>query len=157
MVKPIIAERVLAQIQGHFVLFLIGMGMNKWWKPHKWLPPARAMMRMQKELRAIPSEESGCLGAMVSGGLTIQYRRSFDHLEGYAHAKRSYHLPAWGAFNRSIKDGRGDVGIWHETFLVRAGEYETLYSGMPLHGLARAASYVPAEGAMSKARSRLTC
>ena len=32
----------------------------------------------------------------------------------------------------------GDIGIWHETYLIRAGEYETVYGSMPRVGLARA-------------------
>jgi hypothetical protein len=34
------------------------------------------------------------------------------------------------------------VGIWHETFLVRNGEYEAIYGNMPVYGLAKASSSV---------------
>ena len=51
-----------------------------------------------------------------------------------------------------MKHSRGDVGIWHETYLVRAGEYENVYSGIPPHGLGRVADLVPAEGECSDAR-----
>lgn len=54
-----------------------------------------------------------------------------------------------------MKNSRGDVGIWHETYLVRAGAYETLYSGMPAHGLGRAGDLVPATGNREDARRRL--
>jgi hypothetical protein len=54
-----------------------------------------------------------------------------------------------------MKDCRGDVGIWHETYRVRAGEYEAIYSGMPSHGLARAARQVPVEAATDSARQRI--
>ncbi len=53
-----------------------------------------------------------------------------------------------------MKHSRGDVGIWHATYLVRAGEYENVYSGIPPHGLGRVADLVPAEGARSDARGR---
>lgn len=33
-------------------------------------------------------------------------------------------------------------GIWHETFLVRAGEYEAIYGNMPPHGIGKAAGLV---------------
>ena len=46
------------------------------------------------------------------------------------------------AFNRRIKGARGDVGIWHETYRVRAGDYECIYSGMPPFGLSAAAELV---------------
>ncbi len=39
-----------------------------------------------------------------------------------------------------MRKNRGDVGIWHETYLVPAGQYEAVYSGMPLFGLAKAAA-----------------
>lgn len=47
---------------------------------------------------------------------------------------------AWRDFNRLIGDS-GDVGIWHQTYLVRAGEYESLYGNMPRFGLAAAGSH----------------
>jgi hypothetical protein len=55
-------------------------------------------------------------------------------------------------WKRVGKDPRS--GIWHETFLVRAGEYEAVYGNMPPHGLARASEVVPI-GADSSARGRL--
>jgi hypothetical protein len=54
-----------------------------------------------------------------------------------------------------MKDSRGDVGIWHETYLIRAGEYENIYSGMPLMGLAKAARLADVSGDAEAARSRL--
>lgn len=86
----------------------------------------------------------------------MQYWRSFDHLEAYAKSREHAHLPAWSKFNKAVKNSRGDVGIWHETYLVRAGDYETLYSGMPEFGLGKASTLVPAEGSKDAARSRIT-
>ena len=54
-----------------------------------------------------------------------------------------------------MKDSRGDVGIWHETYLIRAGEYENIYSGMPLMGLAKAAKLADVSGDAEAARGRL--
>jgi hypothetical protein len=110
---------------------------------------------MLAELARRPAEESGFLGHTTLGfGVIVQYWRSFDHLEAYARAKDSAHYPAWVAFNQRMKDSRADVGIWHETYLVKAGQYETLYSGMPPYGLGRAAELVPATGGRSEARAR---
>jgi predicted ATPase len=50
---------------------------------------------------------------------------------------------------------RGDVGIWHETYRIRAGDYETIYNGMPPIGLGRAGRLVPATGRRDTARARL--
>ena len=54
-----------------------------------------------------------------------------------------------------MKNSRGDVGIWHETYLIRAGEYESIYSGMPLMGLAKAAQLADISGDAEAARGRL--
>lgn len=80
----IVASPVTAQIEGDFVVFLIGTRINKPWKINKWMPTIAAMTRMLKELEA-PPPEAGCLG-WTSLGLTsfLQYWRSFDHLEAYA-------------------------------------------------------------------------
>ena len=50
----VIPERMTAQIDGEFVVFLIGMRINKPWKVHKWLPVFLAMPKMLRELKAHP-------------------------------------------------------------------------------------------------------
>ena len=78
----ILGERMAANIEGDFVVFLIGMRVNKLWKPHKWIPVFLAMPKMLKELDSLPSDESGFLGHNgLSLGVIVQYWRSFDHLE----------------------------------------------------------------------------
>lgn len=152
----VLATRFSARIEGDFVVFLIGMRINRPWKPWTWMPVLAAMPRMIRELqRAGP--DSGFLGHTGLGGLRmVQYWRSFAHLERYARARDAGHWPEWVAFNRRFRDRRGEVGIWHETYLVRAGDYETLYSGMPPTGLSRAAELVPCDrGTPSSARERL--
>ena len=148
----IIAERTTAKIEGDFVVFLIGMRINKLWKVQKWLPVARAMPKMLKELEAAPAEV-GFLGHTSFGLSMVQYWRSFDHLERYARDRDARHWPAWVEFNRRMKQTRGDVGIWHETYKIRAGDYETIYSGMPLFGLGNAgvrATLKDSEGARQR-------
>lgn len=149
----IIDQRMAAHIDGDFVVFLIGMRINKPWKIHKWLPVARAMPRMLKELSADP--ESGFLGHTGFGKVIVQYWRSFEHLEAYARSKDRVHWPAWVEFNRKLKDSREDVGIWHETYRVVAGQYEAVYSGMPPIGLGAASELVPATGSRENARGRI--
>lgn len=80
------------------------------------------------------------LGLMNGGPAVVQYWRSFDQLERYARDPDAEHLPAWRRFNRLVRD-TGDIGIWHETYRVRAGEYETIYGNMPRTGLARAGEH----------------
>ena len=112
--------RYTAEIEGDFVVFLIGMRLNRPWKVHQWLPVFTGMQRMLRELARHP--EQGLLGAstglLFGGPAVVQYWRSFEHLERFARDPANLHLPAWRWFNRAVK-GSGDVGIWHETYLVR--------------------------------------
>ncbi len=152
----LINRRVCARIEGDFVVFLIGMRVNKPWKVWKWWPVAAAMPRMLRELATQP--QLGLLHARTLGGFpgvtVIQYWRSFEALERYARSPDAVHLPAWQAFSRAVASN-GDVGIWHETFLVRAGAYETVYNNMPRFGLGRAGTLIDAVGGRRDARSRL--
>ena len=65
------------------------------------------------------------------------------------------HWPAWVEFNRRMKDSRGDVGIWHETYKVHAGEFESVYSGMPPFGLGKAGLRAPVTAENDSARQRI--
>jgi len=92
----VIGSRMSVEMEGEFVVFLIGMRVNKPWKLHKWLPVFLAMPKMLKELEAHP--ESGCLGHTGLGRVIVQYWRSFEHLEAYEQAKDKKHWPAWVDF-----------------------------------------------------------
>ena len=61
---------------------------------------------------------------------------------------------AWAAFNRAIAS-RGDVGIWHETYCVRARNFECIYNNMPPFGLGKATRLVPARGLLDTAAGRM--
>jgi len=152
----ILADRVTAQIDGDFVVFLIGMRLNKPWKLWSWGPVVSAMPRMIAELERRP--ELGLLHARPMLGFPnlgyLQYWRSFDLLHAYATNTDSAHLPAWRDFNRRIGTN-GDVGIWHETYLIKAGQMESVYVNMPPYGLGRAGTLVPAAGSSRSAKGRL--
>lgn len=156
MAAQLFPGRYMAQIEGDFVVFLIGMRLNKLWAVHKWWPVAMAMPKMLQELGEHP--ELGYLGgeSFTNGrtALIVQYWRSFDHLEHFARSAQSTHLPAWKAFNQAV-GADGSVGIWHETYLVRAGEYENLYGNMPRFGLAAAAEHGPVTAGRQAARERM--
>ncbi len=151
--KKIYNQRMAADIDGDFVVFLIGIRINKIWKIHKWLPAVMAMPKMIKELYANP--ECGLLGHVFSSKVIVQYWRSFEHLEKYARDSDKSHLPAWQAFNKRMAKSRADIGIWHETYLVKAGQYEAIYSGMPSFGLASASKLVELNSKTNSARGRL--
>lgn len=152
-----IAEgRFTAGIEGSFVVFIIGVRINRPLAVRRWAPVAGAMRPMLRELYANP--EKGFLGAegfvYWPGAALVQYWRSFEDLESFARDRDAPHLPAWRRFNRTVGSD-GSVGIWHETYLVEPGRYETVYSNMPVFGLARAAEHLPATGRRETARLRL--
>lgn len=146
-----INQRMTARLEGDFVVFLIGMRINRPWKIHKWLPVAMGMPAMLKELEGKP--ESGFLGAMQGITFLVQYWRSFAHLEAYAKDREGKHFPAWQKFNRRVRSN-GDVGIWHESYLVKDGTYENIYNNMPPHGLGKIGKLVPASGKYEFAAGR---
>ena len=151
--SKVIPARMSAEMEGDFVVFVIGMRINKLWKLHKWVPTFLAMPKMLKELEKNP--ESGFMGSISGGMMLVQYWRSFEHLEAYARSHDQEHWPAWVAFNQRMGASRGDVGIWHETYKVRAGEYEAIYSGVPAQGLGKAGKLIPAVGRRDSARGRI--
>ncbi len=152
----VVPGRFTAQTDEPFVVFMIGMRINKFLAFRKWIPTAMAMGPMLSTLFQHP--EKGFLGAQyffnLRGPVVIQYWRSFDDLERFARDKSEPHLSAWKRFNKSIGSD-GSVGIWHETYLVDAGKYEAVYGNMPIVGLAAATKHVPAVGHRETARRRL--
>lgn len=152
----VVNDRMCAQVEGEAVVFLIGMRFNKLWKIHKWLPVLTAMPKMIMELEKHP--ELGFLGYHQWFGRTIimvQYWRSVDQLNAFAKSRDNAHLPAWSAFNRAIGKS-GDVGVWHETYRVQEGNYETIYANMPPFGLGKATRSVPVSGRKETAAGRMT-
>ena len=148
-------ERMTAIVEGEFVVFLVGMRINKLWKIHKWLPVLMAMPKMLIELYKNP--EMGFISCETWFGRTIivvQYWKSFERLENYAKSKNSNHLPAWKSFNEKI-GSNGDVGIWHETYLSKKGGYECIYNNMPKFGLGKVGDHLPAEGKLKSASGRI--
>lgn len=153
----IVPGRWTAREEGDFVFFLIGMRVNRpWHLPRAW-PAFVSMPRMLAELAHDP--QSGLLGCkrvwLRGGPVLVQYWRDLDRLMAYATDKAKLHRPAWAAFNRSI-GGDGSVGIWHETYAVRAGNRETIYTNMPRVGVARFGEHLTAQGARETARRRMT-
>lgn len=153
--SEVIAKRMTAQIEGEFVVFLIGARVNKWWKVNQVAWVGKAMNDMIEELSKRP--ESGFLGKESWFGRTsimVQYWRSMGQLVAYARQRDTVHYPAWSRFNREIGSS-GDVGIWHESYVVKPGEYECVYHNMPRFGLARVAQTMEAQGIHTTATGRL--
>jgi hypothetical protein len=148
--------RYTAKTDQPFVVFLIGMRINKWWRFDKWMPVASAMGPMLQTLFTNP--EKGFLHAEffwnLNGPVLIQYWRSFEDLERFARQPSDPHLGAWKKFNQAV-GAEGSVGIWHETYTVNPDQFESVYGNMPRFGLAAALEHVEAVGRRQTARRRL--
>lgn len=142
----IMPGRFTAEIDSSFVVFLIGMRVNKFWSFSKWVPVAQAMAPMLKILHE--HLEKGFLGGEhffnVSpiSTLMLSYWRSLEDLEHFARNPSDPHLAAWQRFNKTVGND-GSVGIWHETYIIEPGHHETIYGNMPAFGLAGATKPVP--------------
>ncbi|WP_152360196.1 DUF4188 domain-containing protein [Microlunatus speluncae] len=147
--------RATHSYDGELVVFLIGMTINKPWRPDLWAPVFRAMPGMLRELATDP--ESGMLGYRLTlEGIhptLIQYWSSLDKLYAYATDSDARHRPAWTAFNTRARKAPGAVGVWHETFIVERAE--SVYSDTPELGLARATRRIPVLSKGNTARQRL--
>ena len=151
----IVPGRMTAQMDKPFVVFLIGMRVNKLSAIGQWWPVTMAMPPMLRELYA--HKELGFLGGEMWFGRTtiaMQYWESYEKLEAYARLKDRAHLPAWAEFNRKLAK-TGAVGVWHETYVVEPGRYENIYSNMPRFGLGAVGQLVEASGKRERAGERL--
>jgi heme-degrading monooxygenase HmoA len=155
MGKQVFNGRYTTENSEEVVVFIIGMRINKRLAVHKWFPVFKAMPGMIKELYT-NKEELGFLSMESYFGLRttvmIQYWRSTDDLIAYARNER--HLKAWKEFNQKI-GASGVVGIYHETYRLTPGEYETVYGNMPLYGLGKALKHVPITKNKDRASQRL--
>jgi hypothetical protein len=145
---------MMAEIEGDFVVFLIGARFNKkldFARSVLDLGGRRGMQHMLNHLVAHP--EKGLLAYEMGLPTIVQYWRSFEHLEAFARDPSDPHLEVWRQYWRRLGHS-GRTGIWHETFLVRDGHYEAVYGNMPPHGLGKAGRLVPMSEA-SRARERL--
>jgi hypothetical protein len=151
----VISSRTTHEYDGDLVVFLIGMRINKPWRPDLWLPVFNAMPGMLAELSK--DKDSGLLGYRLTigagGPLVVQYWSSAEKLYAYASERNAAHRPAWAAFNRRARKAPGAVGIWHETYVVDRAE--SIYAGMPVSGLAAATSSVPVARRGESAKERL--
>lgn len=152
----VVPGRFTAQIEGPFVVFLIGMRVNNLLAVNKWLPVGTSMGKMLTTLYS--NKEKGFLGGQTffywRGIGLVQYWRSFDALEHFARSNNDPHMPTWRWYNRAVAAG-GTVGIWHETYMIEPGKYEAVYGNMPVWGAASAFDHIPAIGRRETARRRI--
>jgi heme-degrading monooxygenase HmoA len=103
----------------------------------------RAVAAMLHELKEQPA--LGMLGvrAFPTGRnvTVLQYWRSYEDLQRYADASRHQHAFQY-YFRQQYKSGA--LGIFHETYVVPAHNYEAIFVHMPEFGLGAALSRIPA-------------
>lgn len=158
MASKIIAEPTTADHDADVVVFLIGMRINRWRSVRYWAPVLLAFLPMIRELLGDPNSGCRSVRTYLSGRtiLTVQYWDSVEHVIGYARNPQAKHRPAWRAFNRNAAKTTA-VGIFHETYSVQSGHYETIYRAMPPTGLAAATNSVaPVARRGITARARLS-
>lgn len=144
------------QMDGEFIVFLIGMRINHWWKIRSIFQVISAMSRMIKELSIKPA--SGLLSHEQWLGRTtimVQYWESFEKLEAFANQRDASHFPAWMNYYKQVKKSGPAVGIWHETYIIHPGNYEAVYGNMPLFGLAKAGKIQSIHSDLQTAKQRM--
>lgn len=151
--------RYTAEVDQDFVVFIIGMRVNKWWLFHKWLPVAMAMPKMLIKLGQ--DKSVGMLGAESFFRLfpvtttLISYWSSFEHLDRFATDRTLPHAAEWSKYMKSVGTS-GDVGIYHETYKVHRSDFESVYGNMPRFGLSRAFGHAPISKSNHEARNRFS-
>ena len=137
-------RRMTAEIDGDFVVFLIGARFNsklEFARCFADLGGRRGMKHMLDYLVARP--EKGLLAYEMGLPTIVQYWRSFDQLEAFARDKDDPHLDVWRQYWRRV--GRsGRTGIWHETYPGQGG---TLRGRLREHAAPR-----PGQGGPARAR-----
>lgn len=147
--------RYTATHEGEVTVFLIGMRINKLHRLDKWGPMLLAMPRMLSHLSQHP--EAGLLSYESWLGRTtmlLSYWRSPADLTRFAADAEAPHLKPWRDFRRNVGDD-GDVGIWHETYVVGADKREVIYGNMPRFGLGAAVTHAPVGTALRTASQRM--
>lgn len=141
----ITAERMAAEIDGDFVIYINGMRLNKFRAVHKYLRAGLEAAKMFEELEKDP--DSGFLGYVpaymgLRSGAAIQYWRSLEDIRRFAHDPDDRHVPAWQWYNEEV-GANGELGFWAELYVIEDGNYETFYRNMHPVGLGEIGEFVP--------------
>lgn len=147
--------RFTARMDEGFVVFVMGVRVNRLWDLRGWPPTLLSLRTMLRELRRGSAE--GFLGGRTylrwREVLLVQYWSSLEALERFARSPEESHMPGWKRFNRRVRK-RKCVGLWHEAYIVGPGCYEAVYADTPVLGLAGATEHVRAFGGQETARRR---
>lgn len=134
-----IPGRKIADAEGGIIVFLIGARINNMRGLRHWWASFWTMPGMLREL--LQDKESGLLSyKLLSRGprlfVTLQYWENIEKLSEYASDPKRLHHPAWSLYNRAMRGGRTDLGVFHETYVMPSTDfYENIYVNMPEFGL----------------------
>ena len=148
-------RRMTVEIDGDFVIFLIGARFNNKLQVARGLVDLGGPRGMKHMLSNISSliQRRGCWLTKWASRRSCSIGDHLSSWEAFAKDKDDPHLDVRRRYWRRV--GRsGRTGIRHETYLVKEGQYEAAYGNMPPHGLGRAGRLVPASES-SSARARL--
>ena len=157
----ILEGRWTANIDGDFVVFIIGARVGNPLRALRALPLLGQMRKMLADLEQArgSAADRGFLGYQNHGvgpfGVIVQYWRSFEDLERFARMPGERHAVVWRNWFRAAQHKNRAVGIWHESYGVAAGRYEAVYQNMPAVGLLKAGRAEPVGRRTDTARERL--
>lgn len=142
---PVIRERMAAEIDGEYVVYVNGIRLNELRALPRYLHASLEAGRMFRRLEADP--DSGFLGYLpaymgLRSGAAIQYWRSLEDIRRFAHDPDGPHVPAWRWYNEEGGTD-GGLGFWAELYVVKDGSFETFYRNVPPTGLGEHGSLVP--------------
>lgn len=149
--------RMMADLEGEFLVFVIELQVHKLLRFRKWYPVVKEMNQMLTELTAKP--EYGLLSFeywfAFRRQLFLMYWRSYEHMHDWALNKNAAHIPGWKMLNKLMKEHPDIIGFWHESYVVQPYQYESFYHNVPTVGMGRAGKLLPLTGRMSTGAARL--
>ncbi|MGQ5516902.1 monooxygenase family protein [Halococcus saccharolyticus] len=142
---PIVRERMAAEMDEGFVIYINGMRLNTLRALPHWLVANWKVAKMFRELEADP--DSGFLGYTpiflgLRKGAAMQYWRSLEDLQRFATDPNGSHIPAWKWYNETA-DPDGGLGFWAELYVVDGDSFETFFRNVPPIGVGKFARMVP--------------
>ena len=130
------------------------------------VPAFNAAATLEETLGAVAAQTYRPIELLVvddgSSDATGKIAEAFCRQHDFAQVIVQANAGVAAARNRAIAVAKGDYiapldadDIWHETYLVRAGDFEAVYNNMPVAGLGQAGRLIPAKGRKMSARGRL--
>lgn len=148
-------SRMIADIGGEFLVFIIELHVHKLWQFWRWYPVVQAMTKMLIEL--LENKEYGLLNYeyrfSFNRQFIVMYWRSYEHMHDWSLNKDATHMEGWRMLNKLMQEHPDLLGFWHESYVV--SQYESFYRNVPEVGLGRAGNLVPLKGGMKTGAARL--